>query len=365
MLSAGLIGTQWVLEQLDGEPPVEDTVVTARFTHDGMILGSGGCNRYHTAFTASGDTIEIDSEIATTRMACDEPVTVQEASYLVALAAARTSEIVDGRLTITGSRTVSFSAQLQALANTSWQVIAYNDGTAALVSALEGTAPSLRFDEDGTLSGNGGCNALSAGFIAQDGKITVGPVTSTKMACTEPDGVMDQEAEIIGALESAATYVLEGDRLTLRTAHQEIAMELQKDGDAASTGTLVAANMFDIDQPIRFNYSSTSITGAPLVTYQDAVLDLNFRGDEITRVDTVFGELVTVTLENAVDAFVRTFTLIVPSIALTPGESIEFDTFGFETIDRSGAFVPAPGPSGVLQGYRVHSMHGSAQHVVS
>ena len=131
----------------------------------------------------------------------------------------------------------------------------------------------------------------------------------------------------------------------------------------AIANQLVDANLFDITGPIRLNYSSTSISGVPLVSYNDADLDLNFQDDEITRIQTAQGELITVTLDNQVDAFTRTFTLVVPSIRLPRGQEVEFTTLGFETTDRSGAFVPAPGPSGVLQTYQVYQLQGTAQHV--
>jgi hypothetical protein len=134
-------------------------------------------------------------------------------------------------------------------------------------------------------------------------------------------------------------------------------------GDTPIASQLFDANLFDIVGPIRINYSSSSITGVPLLSYKDADLDLNFQDDEITRVDTSLGELVTVTLENVVDAFIRTVTLVVPRIRLAQGEEEEFDTLAIETTDRSGAFVPPPGPAGVLQTYRVHQVHGTAQRV--
>jgi hypothetical protein len=131
----------------------------------------------------------------------------------------------------------------------------------------------------------------------------------------------------------------------------------------AIANQLVDANLFDITRPVRINYSSSSIRGVPLVSYKDADLDLNFQDDEITRIQTALGELVTVTLENVVDAFTRTFTLVVPSIRLPRGQEVEVTTLGVETTDRSGAFVPAPGPSGVLQTYQVYQLRGTAQHV--
>lgn len=128
----------------------------------------------------------------------------------------------------------------------------------------------------------------------------------------------------------------------------------------AIANQLVDANLFGI--PIRVNYAASSFQGGPQVSYKDADLDLNFQ-DDITRIQTPQGELVTVTLDNQVDAFTRTFTLIVPSIRLPRGQEVEFTTLGFETTDRSGAFLPTPGPSGVLQTYQVYQLRGTAQHV--
>jgi hypothetical protein len=124
---------------------------------------------------------------------------------------------------------------------------------------------------------------------------------------------------------------------------------------------LFDANLFDIVGPIHVNYTSSSITGTPRVSYQDAELDLSFEGDEITRIQTQLGEVVTVTLENSVDAFIRTFTLIVPTIRLTHGGETEFDTLGIETTDgqmRSSFDQEQRGPcrpTGSISSTEVHN----------
>ena len=127
---------------------------------------------------------------------------------------------------------------------------------------------------------------------------------------------------------------------------------------------LVDANVFDTFGPIRISFSRSSIAGVPLVSYQDAELSVRFSGDDITVVRTPVGDLVVVTLENVADAFVRHFALLVPTVRLTRGAVVDFETIAFETTDTSGAFVPAPGPEGVLQTYRIHQLRGSAQEVV-
>jgi len=67
------------------------------------------------------------------------------------------------------------------------------------------------------------------------------------------------------------------------------------DQDATAIAVqLFDANLFDIVGPIHVNYTSSSITGTPRLSYQDADLDLSFDGDEITRIQSQLGELVTV-----------------------------------------------------------------------
>ena len=122
-------------------------------------------------------------------------------------------------------------------------------------------------------------------------------------------------------------------------------------------GQLGEANLFDITGPIVINFSRTSITGVPLLSYKDAQVDRQFSGDEINQA----GALVRVVLDDVADAFARTFTLVVPEIRLRRGDEVAFETFGVETIDRSGAFTLPPGPAGVLQTFRVHQLAGVAQ----
>jgi hypothetical protein len=140
---------------------------------------------------------------------------------------------------------------------------------------------------------------------------------------------------------------------------------MSQEPETATTSTPVKeASLFNVTGPIVIRYSRSSITGEPEFSYQDGELDLNFSGDDIAREDTPLGEIVTVTLENAVDAFIRTFTLLVPKIRLFVGDQTPFDTLGIETIDRSDAFVPPPGPTGVLQIYRAHQLQGVAEFVI-
>jgi hypothetical protein len=99
------------------------------------------------------------------------------------------------------------------------------------------------------------------------------------------------------------------------------------------------------------------------MSYKDANEEHNFDGHDIARTETQLGELVTVLVKRVDDVLVRYFTVIVPKVNLNEGEEVEFDTLGIQTLDRSLAFVEPPGPPGVSDAYRVHQLHGKAQHV--
>lgn len=132
---------------------------------------------------------------------------------------------------------------------------------------------------------------------------------------------------------------------------------------AEPTTRLEEANHFEFTGPIVVNYSRSSITGAPRLSYHDAQQELSFADQDITQTDTAVGELVSVTLETVPDAFIRTFTLVVPRVRLRAGEPAELEAVGIETVDRGGSFAPTHGPAGVLQTYQVHDLRGVAQHV--
>jgi hypothetical protein len=128
-------------------------------------------------------------------------------------------------------------------------------------------------------------------------------------------------------------------------------------------GQLSDANLFDVTGPIRINFSRSSIIGQPQLSYQDAELNLNFQGEDLDILTTPIGDLVTVTVQSIPDATDRRISLLVPVIRLAAGEQAEFETVVLETLDRSAAFVPPPGPAGVLQSYRIHQVQATAQHV--
>jgi len=222
-----LAGTSWEMTSVNGRAAVDGTRVTATFDNEGTITGSGGCNTYTYAYeTTPPNFINVEPGI-TTLMACEPAITNQETQYFRALDDAATY-VADGEtLTLTsadGSTTVSYQAMQEAtLAGTSWIVTGYNNGKQAVVSVLAETTLTADFHEDGTLSGSAGCNNYNSTFTVDGSDITISPPASTMMACAEPNGIMEQEAAYLAAIQTAVTYQINGDNMELRDAEGALA----------------------------------------------------------------------------------------------------------------------------------------------
>jgi heat shock protein HslJ len=102
------------------------------------------------------------------------------------------------------------------LAGTSWVVTGYDDGSQNMTDVLAGTTLTANFGEDGNLAGNSGCNEYSGPYKVTGSQIGIGPLSSTRKACSDPAGVMGQEAQYLAALDNAEVFVVTGNNLELR-----------------------------------------------------------------------------------------------------------------------------------------------------
>jgi heat shock protein HslJ len=91
------------------------------------------------------------------------------------------------------------------------------DGNTYIVTSVQGhdlvkgSEIALRFDA-GSLGISAGCNSMSGGYSVTDGKLAVGAMMSTEMACQEPLMAQDQW---ISAFVNGAAITLDGDTLAL------------------------------------------------------------------------------------------------------------------------------------------------------
>jgi heat shock protein HslJ len=227
-----LAGQTWLLRKL-GPLNRQHAGITARFTASGKVSGFSGCNSYSGSYTTSGNTISVSKKLAVTQKACSALRMAQERAYLAALTAARTYSISGTTLALKGRfghTLATFGVQSQSLAGTRWTVVSYNNGKQAVVSVTTGTKLTAVFDDKGHVEGLAGCNTYSGPVKATPPKVSIGPLASTRKSCSTPEGVMQQESAYLAALESAATYSIQGSTLEFRTAGDVIAVTLTRAG---------------------------------------------------------------------------------------------------------------------------------------
>ncbi len=227
--TGSLTGKVWALTTLNGKTTAPNAGISALFTTNGKVSGSSGCNQYSTSYTTSGSNITITAPAASTMMMCEQAVMDQETAYLKALGDAKTYAIHGDQLTLSGAdKTILavYQAQGQDLAGTSWEAIGYNNGKQAVTSVSAGSAIAANFGKDGQLTGNGGCNDYNGPYKVNGNQISIGPLAATMKACEQ--AVMDQETLYLAALQTAATYQIEGKTLELRDKDGALAVDFTK-----------------------------------------------------------------------------------------------------------------------------------------
>jgi len=115
-------------------------------------------------------------------------------------------------------------------------------------------------------------------------------------------------------------------------------------------------------EKLKISYSTSSIRGTPLFSYQDAHQSLNFHGEEIRTTTTDLGTLISVTIRKTIDAGSTTFTLLLPRVNLQQTITASITTEGITTEHRFST-VPLQN-RGQLDNYTMTHLTGSAQSVV-
>jgi len=230
--STALNGTEWVLTALPGRTLVAGSFVTLSF-EDGVASGTDGCNRYSGAYTTSDLQLQFDGSMATTMMACTDPLMEQASAFTAALAQVRSYRIAAGQLILLSADDAllaNLKRQDQVLAGTAWQVTAINNGREAVVGVLAETILTIKFSADGKISGSAGCNNYVANYTLTAAALEIGPAAVTRKMCSNPWTVMEQEQQFLKALETVATAQQEAGRLQLRTVSGALAVSLVQAG---------------------------------------------------------------------------------------------------------------------------------------
>jgi heat shock protein HslJ len=91
---------------------------------------------------------------------------------------------------------------------TDWRPVSVGDQVVAADTRL-----NLRFEVDGKLNGNGGCNSFFGTYTISESSIDIGPIGATRMACPEPQ--MELEGKFFLVLEKVEKIESRGNRLIL------------------------------------------------------------------------------------------------------------------------------------------------------
>ena len=103
-----------------------------------------------------------------------------------------------------------------SLNRTAWTLVSYN-GTALLFDS----SMTASF-EDGEVSGSASCNHYFGSYKTKGDQIQVEGLGWTEMACLDPDGIMQQEQQLMSLLSQAATYSVQGQVLQIITVSGEV-----------------------------------------------------------------------------------------------------------------------------------------------
>jgi len=101
------------------------------------------------------------------------------------------------------------------LTGTEWELVAYRK-----TSPIAGTTITASF-EDGEIRGSGGCNSYFGSYSIDGNGLTIEGLAWTEMACLNPEGVMQQEQEIMGYLSASEQFEFEDGRLIIQVGGHE------------------------------------------------------------------------------------------------------------------------------------------------
>lgn len=213
-----LEGTSWVVTHIEGAQTIAEKQPTIAFA-DGKVGGNASCNQYGTSFTQTDAKLELGREVAMTAMACtDAKLTAQEDAFAKALGTvtgvrgtAEAAELLNAGGTVALTLAPAPTVTPKPLVGTTWSLTGVVENE-AVTSTVADTKVTLTFTDD-ALSGTA-CNTFRGSVTVDGSTLKVGPIASTRKACVNADEGK-QESTVLGILEDATGYSIEGDVLTL------------------------------------------------------------------------------------------------------------------------------------------------------
>ncbi|MDR6593678.1 META domain-containing protein [Saccharothrix longispora] len=191
---------------------VAGTTVQVRFTDDGRLVVSGGCNTLSGPVDAGEGRLTV-TDPSVTEMACDPERTGQD-EFLVDLFTGNPAWRLDGDTLVIGSPDDNLrlvQERAVPLAGAVWRVDTLIRDTTAGAAPAGVTATFVFTGSEVAITGL--CNLTAAEYRTTDQKIVFIPGPVTRKAC-EPD-VMALEEAVLAVLDGEVAYALDARTLTL------------------------------------------------------------------------------------------------------------------------------------------------------
>jgi len=231
--SKSLVDTFWLLESFgkpdDPHTPVAGTFITAQFAANGTLSGDSGCNHYTTSFTTQDGRMQIAMPASTMR-ACDKGME-QESVFQHALMQAESYIIHGSTLEINydrGQGVLRFTANHLPLENVLWTLESMN-GERNKVGLLPTTVlfePGTELGK-GRVGGGAMCNNYGGNYTLENDQLKINTIVTTRVAC--PENVMQTEATYIELLETAQSYKVLGETLTITSEKGTLTFSAKRD----------------------------------------------------------------------------------------------------------------------------------------
>lgn len=242
MAAYALAGTSWNLDYFGAPeqpvPMLADSRASVTFLWD-RYAGFDGCNFFIGTYEAGADGVLLVDMPARTIEFCEpDELEEQAAMFSSALLNVRGYTQEGEQLAVTtegGGRILTFNAAPpMPMSGTMWDLKFWSlPEDEEWQPVIIGSATNIVFGAGGEASGLGGCNDYTAPYegdldaptdltaaaeYADLPTLTIGPISAQTAACSQPDGIMDQEQTFFTGLSAVAYYFKLGGTLLLLDA---------------------------------------------------------------------------------------------------------------------------------------------------
>ena len=109
-----------------------------------------------------------------------------------------------------------------------WTLASYGDLNNQQ-SAIAATEVTVIFrSASGQVEGYGGCNNYGGSYEINGVRLTVSELISTKIYCTNPPGITEQETGYLEILQAAESFQITGDRLQINSGNGRVLIYTRK-----------------------------------------------------------------------------------------------------------------------------------------